>query len=200
MRDKNIKANTRESILWLQSHSEQVMAKVRNRRYRPFDLVTDLKDSTRILPRQLTKWWGNLYCFYYYPVHFDPKTFWDAFPMVFVMERHKDHIIGCNLHYIPPQWRYRVMLKMLPLLCKRGDMEEGTYFRLVYNIIKSVRGLQPIAASLHRYNYTSLRSRFFRIPPRQWELAIWMPTDRFIGKQRQGVWNDFRKNMESQIR
>ncbi len=134
---------------------------------------------------------GRMY-FYYY----DPKTkgtlpYYDKFPLVIPIERYTDGFLGLNLHYLPPNLRLVLLDKLYDLL-NNDCFDENTRFRMSYSLLSSAARYKEFKPCLKRYLYSQLRSNFVEVPAEQWEIAVFLPVEQFVGASSKKVHRESR--------
>lgn len=134
---------------------------------------------------------GRMY-FYYY----DPKTkgtlpYYDKFPLVIPIERYSDGFLGLNLHYLPPNLRLVLLDKLYDLL-NNDCFDENTRFRMSYSLLSSAARYKEFKPCLKRYLYSQLRSNFVEVPAEQWEIAVFLPVEQFVGASSKKVHRESR--------
>mgnify|MGYP001229041243 FL=1 len=101
---------------------------------------------------------GGMYFFSYGVTHPDRYEFWDVQPLAVVMRIDSDGWLGCNLHYINPDYRDSVA---------NGLLNKGTV------VPKN---------SLHKYHYSGI-GNLHRVPhDEDWAGIALLPTEKFIHK------------------
>jgi hypothetical protein len=141
---------------------------------------------------------GKLYMFRYEAKHAETLPYYDAFPIIFPIEAHSDGFIGINLHYLPHVWR-AVLMDNLYDLRTNENMDETTRLRLFnngYNILKKSAKYKYFRPCVKRYLNEQVKSRYMEIPPDEWEIALFLPLERFVGTSRRVVWNESRKKYQ----
>jgi len=135
---------------------------------------------------------GRMYMFFY-----DPKTkrelpYYDKFPLIFMLKPLEDGFLGLNLHYLPPQLRARLMDGLYDLTTdKRYD--ENTRLRLSYEILQSAAKFRFFKPCVKRYLKNHVRSRFVLIDSTEWDMALFLPTERFVKANKNSVWRESRQ-------
>lgn len=142
---------------------------------------------------------GRMYMFTYSPKEKDTLPYHDQFPVIFAIESHSDGILGINLHYLPHLFRAALMDKLYEL---RSDQEltEDTKLKMTYDILKRSTKYRYFRPCIKKYLNKQVTSRFMQIPPDEWEIALFLPLEKFksnTGKllSRQAVWIDSRKKI-----
>jgi len=135
---------------------------------------------------------GRMYMFQYDPKHKETLPYYDIFPLIFVMERYKDGFLGMNMHYLPPLFRARLMDRLYTI--ERSDnMRESKKLRSSYALLNSAAKFKYFKPTVKRYLTTNLRSRLLWIPEEQWDIALFLPTERFRKQKKNSVWRESRQ-------
>jgi E3 ubiquitin-protein ligase DOA10 len=128
---------------------------------------------------------------------YDPKTkddlpYYDRFPLIFVAEKYKDGFLGLNLHYLPPIFRARLMDALYKI--ERNDsVRDSKKLKMTYNLMKSAAQFRYFKPCVKRYLYSQIKSRFLYIPYEDWDIALFLPTERFKKAKKQKVWEDSKR-------
>ena len=135
---------------------------------------------------------GRMYTFFY-----DPKTkrdlpYYDRFPLIFKIKNIDGGFLGINMHYLPPQLRARLMDALYPLVTNR-NYDETTRLRLTYEILNSATKYRFFKPTIKKYLNSNVRSRYIQINANQWDMALFLPTERFVKKNKNFVWRESRQ-------
>lgn len=130
---------------------------------------------------------GKLYTFEYDPKHKDTLPIYDRYPMMFPFNtyRAKDGmtiIVGLNLHYLPPALRmvaFKAMLKFK----SEPRYRKSTRLKLEWEALKAMSEHRLFKQAVHAYRLDHLRSVIVEVPAQSWELAIFLPTARWVGSE-----------------
>jgi len=76
---------------------------------------------------------------------------------------------------------------------KRYD--ESTKLKLSYDILQGASKYKDFQPCIKRYLTSQLRSEFMYIYPSEWDIALFLPLERFQGATKTQVWADSRKKM-----
>lgn len=137
---------------------------------------------------------GSMYMFHYDPKYKETLPFYDRFPLIFPFKVSGGHFWGINLHYIPPQAR-AILMDNLYDLANNKRYDESTRLRLSYDVLNSASKFRHFKPCVKQYLFSHLESRFIYIYPSEWDIAIFLPTERFQKSTKSGVW----KNSSAQI-
>jgi len=134
---------------------------------------------------------GRLFMFEYQAKHADTLPYYDEFPLVFPIEAHADGFLGINLHYLPYTWRAVLMDALYDL--KEEPKNDSLPPRLElqangYNILKKTAKYRYFRPCIKKYLFEQVTSRYMEVPEEEWEIAIFLPLERFVGENKRKVW------------
>lgn len=136
---------------------------------------------------------GNCYMFYYDPKFKKTLPYYDQFPLVFPFKKVDNNgFLGINLHYLPPVYRAKLMDALYDITNNK-KYDESTKLKLNYDVLTSASKFKYFKPCIKHYLYEHLRSRFLYIYPKEWDICLFLPTQRFIGATKQKVWADSKK-------
>jgi len=135
---------------------------------------------------------GNMYMFVYDPKHKETLPYYDRFPLIFPINRAKGGILGINLHYLPPQLRAKLMDAIYDV-ANNERYDETTKVKLSYNILNGASRYKEFKPCVKHYLASQLRTRLVYVNPTEWDIALFLPTERFEKSSRSKVWQDSRK-------
>ena len=107
---------------------------------------------------------------------------------------HHDGWTGLNLHYLPPRLRVQ-LLDALYEIYNNKHLDEKRRLNITYTTLQSVMRIRYYQPTVKRYLTNHLRSKIYVVDPHEWDLTLMLPTERFVGKSKQGVWNDSRQKL-----
>jgi len=134
---------------------------------------------------------GYMYMFVYDAKHKDTLPYFDRFPLVFPFSVQNDGFMGINMHYLPHLLRARLM-DSLYNLATNNKFDEKTRLRMSYDLLNSVSRSKLVAPCVKKYLYSHLRTRFLLVPSNEWDIALFLPLERFNVNKRT-VFNDSQK-------
>ena len=139
---------------------------------------------------------GRLFMFEYQAKHADTLPYYDEFPLVFPIEAHADGFLGINLHYLPYTWRAVLMDALYDL--KEEPINESSPTRLQvysngYNILKKSTKYRYFRPCIKKYLFEQVTSRYMEVPEEEWEIALFLPLERFIGERKVKIWMNTRR-------
>lgn len=131
---------------------------------------------------------GRMFMFLYDPKGKDTLPYYDRFPLILMVGPAEKGFYGLNLHYLSPRNR-AVFFDELQSFLNNDKMDESTRFRLAYSTLSQVRKLRAFAPCFKHYLYSHVMSHTVEIPPSEWEIALFMPTEDFVGAKNRSIWN-----------
>jgi hypothetical protein len=158
--------------------------------------VNKLQDSnkSRLFSRFSREDIGSMISFFYDAKLKNELPYWDQFPLVFPMEIYDDGFLGINMHYLPPMLRARLMDALYnTAITKKSQIQR---LKISYDILASASKYTAFRPCIKRYLKNHVKSRFFYIEPREWDMALLLPTQRFVGATDQKVWRDSRAKIK----
>lgn len=134
---------------------------------------------------------GRMYFYYYDPKTKDKLPYYDRFPLVIPIETYNDGFLGLNLHYLPPNLRLVLLDKLYDLL-NNDTFDEKTRFAMSYSLLSGAAKYKEFKPCVKRYLFSHLRSNFIEVPADQWEIAVFLPVEQFVGASSAKVHKDSR--------
>jgi len=135
---------------------------------------------------------GNMYMFSYEAKHKETLPYYDAFPLIFPINLAKGGFLGINLHYLPPQLRAVLMDELYKNL-NNERYDENTRVKISYDLLNGAAKFREFKPCIKHYLNSQLKSRFIYITPSEWDIALFLPSAKFIGATKQKVYADSRK-------
>ena len=173
---------TNNANLWLREQAQSV-----NTVSNPKQLLT--KQSDRMVTAITV---GRMYLFMYDPKMKDELPYYDRFPLIFPFRRVKGGFYGINMHYLPHMMRAKLM-DSLHTLANNQNYDDSTKLRLSYQILHRASKFRFFEPCVKHYLNSHVRTRFLWVPADQWETALFLPLERFVGATKQQVWRDSRR-------
>ena len=174
-------AKARAAGDWFREKVKQASASARMRAVTPTQLLKRQEATDTELGQML---------FYKYDPKFAKKLpYSDMYPLVFPFEKAKGGFYGLNLHYIPPRDR-AVLMDELSDYATNNKYDATTRLKITYDLLK---GFGRAVPCVKRYLGTNVRSNTVRINADEWEIAIFLPVERFQKQKKSVVWNDSRE-------
>lgn len=178
----SIQQSTTNANMWLREQAQSIKT-VQN----PKQLVTQQTDR---LVTSVTV--GRMYLFMYDPKMKEELPYYDRFPLIFPFRRVTGGFYGINLHYLPHLLRARLMDNLYSLANNKNH-DDSTKLRLSYALLNNAAKFKYFTPCVKHYLNKQVKSRFLWVPADQWETALFLPLERFVGATKQQVWRDSRR-------
>lgn len=137
---------------------------------------------------------GKMYLFMYDPKHKDTLPYYDTFPLVLPYGPAKDGFMGLNFHYLPYPFRLGLLDKLNRYVVNRKS-PENTKIKVSWAIL-SRAAMHPVAkVCVKHYLYHHVQTRFLQLEAVEWEMAMMLPVETFVGAPKTKVWTDSRHKM-----
>ena len=130
---------------------------------------------------------GKMYFYSYNPKWKDKLPWYDTFPLVFPIEEYNNGFLGLNFHYLRPKDR-AILLDQLKVFANNKKYDETTKLRLTYNMLKGFAKIKRAKPTVHRYLSSKVNSQFVLINADEWEVALFLPVERFKKANKKQVW------------
>jgi len=173
---------TNNANLWLREQAQSVR-NVSN----PKQLLT--KQTDRMVTAITV---GRMYLFMYDPKMKDELPYYDRFPLIFPFKRVQGGFYGINMHYLPHMLRAKLM-DSLYSLANNKNYDDSTKLKLSYQLLQRASKFKYFEPCVKHYLNSHVRTRFLWVPADQWETALFLPLERFVGATKQQVWRDSRR-------
>ena len=129
---------------------------------------------------------GQLYLFQYSAKWADILPYWDMWPLIFPFDLAPNGFYGINLHYLPPNARAALMIRLIKAQGKGGNMDENFKLKLNYSIITSFK---PAIPCIKRYLFGQVQGKgLYGISGEDWSYAAALPLHKFQKESAKYVW------------
>jgi hypothetical protein len=136
-----------------------------------------------------TPWPGRMYMFTYDAKHKDTLPYWDAFPMIFVVDRFPGGFYGINLHYLQPVLRAKLM-DALYMIANNRLYNDTTRLMVSYQVLKNASTMKFFKPCFKMYLTDHVKSQFIYIEPQEWDIALMLPAQKFQKATSAQVWKE----------
>ena len=130
---------------------------------------------------------GNMYFYSYNPKWKDKLPWYDTFPLVFPIEKYNNGFLGLNFHYLSPKDR-AILMDQLKAFATNKLYDETTRLKLRYNMLEGFTKIKRARPTVHRYLLSKIRSKFVLVNADEWEVALFLPVERFKKANKKKVW------------
>ena len=174
-------AKARAAGDWFREKAKQASASAKMKAVTPNQLLKRQPDDNIML--------GKMFFYKYDPKWAKKLPYWVMYPLVFRFEKAPGGFYGLNLHYIPPQHRAALM-DSLNKFASNNKYDKTTKLNLSYSLLKKYGKAIPC---VKRYLGNHVVSPTVRIDADEWEIAIFLPVERFQKESARTVWKDSRR-------
>ena len=174
-------AKARAAGDWFREKVKQAGASAKMKAVTPNQLLRRQPDDNILL--------GKMFFYKYDPKFAKKLPYWDMYPLVFPFEKAPGGFYGLNLHYIPPRDR-AVLMDNLNQYASNNKYDQTTRLELSYRLLKRYGRAVPC---VKRYLGDRIVSQTVRIDADEWEVAIFLPVERFQKASKGEVWKDSRR-------
>lgn len=169
-----------DSTQWYREKASEV------RSVSPGKIITDNTHYNRTTVKP-----GYMYLFGYNPKLKDELPYYDRFPLIFPFKSDTDGFLAMNLHYIAPMYRARLMDALYPLV-NNMKFDETTRLRASYNLLNSAAKYKYFKPCVKKYLTDHVKTKFLLIPANEWDIALFLPLQRFQKASVNQVYKDSR--------
>ena len=179
----NIKAKSKKAIDWFKSIVKKTQQAAFPASTGRREIMTDRNIGVSTGKPTI----GQLYLFQYSAKWKDILPYWDMWPLIFPFDYAKDGFYGINLHYLPPNARAALMIRLIKAQGKTGNMDENFKLKLSYNIITSFK---PAIPCIKRYLFSQVQGKgSYGISGEDWSYAAALPLQKFQKESEKYVWS-----------
>lgn len=133
---------------------------------------------------------GRLCMYIYDPKHKATLPYYDRFPLVVPIELYQDGWLGLNLHYLPPHYRAVLFDVLMRNIIQNSRYNENRRIRITYDLVRQVSRNRYYLPTIKRYLRGHVKTKIYWLRPQDWEMALYLPTERFVKRTRHGVWRE----------
>ena len=134
---------------------------------------------------------GNLYLFNYNPKMKKELPYYDTFPLVFPIKPAPKGFLGLNMHYLPYELRAKLMDQLYSLTTDK-NYDANTKLKISYDILNATTRFKEFKPKVKRYLSSFVKSRPLQINSNEWDIALFLPIERFQKATEEQVWRDSR--------
>lgn len=177
--------HTSELTKWQQQQENLTFKRLSQREF-----TKQLVGPSRVQP-------GFLYFYNYDPKLKRTLPHYDTFPLVLVLAVYEDRFLGLNFHYLDYYHRARLFDMLYPF--REGRASRPTVrdirmrLKVSYSLLKLSSKYRPFKPCLKAYLMGHLTTPCLKVGAREWDLALFLPVERFVKKTKQQVWRNSRQ-------
>ena len=137
---------------------------------------------------------GGMYMYEYMAKGRKTLPYYDRMPLIFPFKMVKGGFYGLNMHYLPLPLRAKLM-DALYETTNNSKYDETTKLKINYQILSKASKFEPFKPCVKRYLTSQVQSRFMYVYPSEWDIALFLPTERFTGATKSQVWAQSKKKI-----
>jgi hypothetical protein len=138
---------------------------------------------------------GRMYMFLYDPKGKEELPFYDRFPLIFFVKPTKGGFYGINLHYLPPILRAKLLDALYETQVNGVVGNETTRMKFNYDLLASAARFRLFRPCFKKYLYGQTNSSLIYVPPEEWNMTVFLPTENFKKATKEEVWKDSRRQI-----
>lgn len=138
---------------------------------------------------------GHMYMVFYDAKWKEELPYWDKFPLVIPFKYTENGFYGLNFHYLPLPMRAALMDQLYGYVSDQY-YNDKTKFNFNYDILERYSENKFYKPCIKRYLWTHFRSPFMHVVPPEWDIALFMPVERFQKKTKTQVWADTKRKLK----
>lgn len=179
----------RRAMFWFQQYGTFLSQWQQKNERRTFSTIQSDTFTKRLVPPKAA-FPGYLYFFQYQPTVTTQQAYYDRLPLTLVLERTPESFLGLNFHYLPYRIRagFFDALYSTRLVKKQDPLQ--TQIRVTYRILSLTTKYKAFKPCLRRYRYKNCRSGLLQVGESEWDLALFLPVERFAKATRSQVWSE----------
>jgi len=177
---------SRKSIQWLQNR----MQGIKN----PLGVAAGIARETDRRTNKIIL--GHLYFFLYHPKTAKSLPYYDAFPLVLVLQKFDDGFLGLNFHYLPIVLRAAFLDKLMNF-AKYDGKDDPQRIKVSYDILSSTKRYRAFEPCLKRYSYSQMGTKPLKVESNEWETALFLPIQNFKKAKSNKIWHDSINTMKN---
>jgi hypothetical protein len=136
---------------------------------------------------------GNIVTFRYSPAGKSTLPYYDMFPLVLIVKLIPGGFIGINFHHLHPSDRAEFMSRLQKY---QRTYSDGTIrINIKYDTLKLSNRLIYHKVCLRRYHKANIKTMFYTLTPNEWDIALFLPTERFVKTRKQKIWEQSQEKL-----
>jgi hypothetical protein len=116
---------------------------------------------------------GDMFLYVYDAKYKDTLPFWDAHPLIIMLNKAEGGYYGLNLHYLPPKLRIVFLEELLKIDSSKASTMKTNAAKAT--ILRRASKTKFFAPMIKRYLFSHVRSKFVKIPQEEWFNVATLP-------------------------
>lgn len=126
---------------------------------------------------------GKIYMFGYSAKYKDTLPYWDKYPLIICIGLSGKHMLGLNLHYIPPKLRQEYLEGLLKYLSNK-IFSNNSRLRIDWSKVKDLRYSRHM---IKMYLSENVRMGMQEVKPSEWVNVIYLRTQKFVNTEGKNI-------------
>lgn len=135
---------------------------------------------------------GDMFSFFYDPKHKDTLPYYDRFPLIIMVDEAPGGFYGLNLHYLPVALRAKFFDALMDTMTNK-KYDNTTRLKVSYQMLKAVSKMKYFKVCYKHYLTEHVRSQIVKVEPTEWDIALFLPTQQFVGARLGHIYNKARR-------
>lgn len=135
---------------------------------------------------------GQMFLFAYDPKLKVELPYYDRYPLIFPIGPKPGGFLGINMHYLPLPMRAQLMDSLYDLM-NNLNMDNTTRLNLSYQILNKSSKYKYFKPCVKHYLNNQVSSKLIYIEPKEWDVALFLPLQRFQKASTSTVHRDSRR-------
>ena len=140
-------------------------------------------DRVRFTSRKVV--YGKMFFYEYDAKYKETLPYWDRFPLTIFFDFQPPHLMGLNLHYLPPYHRAALMDAIFKYKSS-PELDSNTFLRLNWNQLRRIPEVKP---AVKKYLVSNV-GYAVQIPADEWDVAVYLPVARWQKGSEAQVYKD----------
>jgi hypothetical protein len=187
VRSGQIPARTQKARDWYRETAQEY------KRVQEKQLFGANSDKQRMMGQPLV---GGMYMMEYVAKGRATLPYYDRLPLIFPYRKVKGGFFGLNMHYLPLDTRAKLMDALYDT-ANNTKYDETTRLKISYQILDKAAKYKEFKPCVKRYLTSQVSSKFLYVYPSEWDIALFLPTERFVGASKAQVFADSRRAIGS---
>ncbi|MDX8383190.1 MAG: hypothetical protein R8M45_03845 [Ghiorsea sp.] len=131
---------------------------------------------------------GGMYLFAYSAKTEKVLPYWDALPLIILVNKKGKHFHGLNTHYLPVGLRMKLIGQLKKIADSNNTKQKK--LKLTYNILASVTKSNVFKPTYKQYLFSHVKSGFSLIPEDEWKYVALLPLAKWQKESSSTVYRD----------
>tara|TARA_B100000287_G_scaffold432793_1_gene492944 strand:- start:2007 stop:2681 length:675 start_codon:yes stop_codon:yes gene_type:complete len=129
--------------------------------------------------------YGKMFFYEYDAKYKATLPYWDRYPVTIFFDYKPPHLMGLNLHYLPPYHRAALMDAIFKYKSS-PELDSNTFLRLNWNQLRRIPEVKP---AVKKYLVSNV-GYAVQIPADEWDVAVYLPVARWQKGSEAQVYKD----------